>query len=75
MAEGFDNENYVSDEMDGTITLLLLGLQRAGKTSIKMVFKLILIFFNKLIKKPYQTASHPTWAPTPPAASFFALTT
>ena len=38
MAEGFDNENYVSDEMDGTITLLLLGLQRAGKTSIKMVF-------------------------------------
>merc|ERR1712021_67643 len=36
MTDGFDNENFVNDEMDGTITLLLLGLQRSGKTRIKM---------------------------------------
>ena len=37
MAEGFDNENFVSDEVDDTITLLFLGLTRAGKTSIIQV--------------------------------------
>ena len=37
MTEGFDNENFVNDELDNTITILLLGLQRAGKTSIKKV--------------------------------------
>ena len=37
MAEGFDNENFVPDEVDDTITLLFLGLTRAGKTSIIQV--------------------------------------
>ena len=37
MAEGFDNENFVPDEIDDTITLLFLGLTRAGKTSIIQV--------------------------------------
>ena len=35
---GFDNENFVSDEVDDTITLLFLGLPRAGKTAIREVF-------------------------------------
>lgn len=42
MAEGFDNENFVPDEVDDTITLLFLGLTRAGKTSIIQVCLVLL---------------------------------
>ena len=67
MTEGFDNENFVNDEMDNTITILLLGLQRAGKTSIKRVTTLKIWerfvktkFFSVYLTK-YRAISFPTF--------------